>query len=207
MNLLKQSKNVLNVFLLGSAYCLLSTPIYAQMHKWVDAQGKIHFSDKPPPANAKPLQSKVEASSPSVVTTNLPPELAAPTKKNPVVLYTTATCGPCNDGRNLLKKNGIPFAEKTITSQDEVAKLKQISNDNQLPFLTINKSKFKGFDAEEWRSALNAAGYPDTNKLPKDFSYPKPEPLIKITDKNSKEPVDTSTQLTPNKASPTGIRF
>jgi hypothetical protein len=38
--------------LLGALW-LLSAPVTAQTYKWTDADGKIHYSDQPPPANAK----------------------------------------------------------------------------------------------------------------------------------------------------------
>lgn len=28
-------------------------PAYAQLYKWVDSNGKVHYSDKPPPSNVK----------------------------------------------------------------------------------------------------------------------------------------------------------
>jgi len=30
----------------------LAAPAYAQLYKWVDAEGKVHYSDQPPPATA-----------------------------------------------------------------------------------------------------------------------------------------------------------
>ena len=180
---------------------------HAQLYKWVDAQGKVHFSDKPPPATAKQVQNKGDtvSSAPSII--NLPPELAAAVKKNPVTLYTTTGCGPCNTARTFLKSNGVPFSEKTVTSNEDIAKLKQASGDTQLPVMIINKSKFQGYDVIEWREALSAAGYPETNKLPKDYVFPEPEPAVKLHPKNVKEVEDTSRILTPNKAPPSGIRF
>lgn len=38
--------------LIGGAW-LAATPAAAQTYKWKDADGKIHYSDQPPPANAK----------------------------------------------------------------------------------------------------------------------------------------------------------
>ncbi len=48
----------------------LALPAWAQLYKWVDAGGKVHYSDKPPPANAKKEQTL------NIRTT--PPEPAAP---------------------------------------------------------------------------------------------------------------------------------
>lgn len=32
---------------------LVSASAFAGLHKWVDAKGKVHYSDQPPPANAE----------------------------------------------------------------------------------------------------------------------------------------------------------
>jgi hypothetical protein len=42
--------------LLGGAW-LVVAPVGAQTYKWKDADGKIHYSDQPPPANAKEEQT------------------------------------------------------------------------------------------------------------------------------------------------------
>lgn len=33
--------------------CLLALPVCAELYKWTDENGKIHYSDQPPPANVK----------------------------------------------------------------------------------------------------------------------------------------------------------
>ncbi len=38
---------------------LVAAPVTAQTYKWTDADGKVHYSDQPPPANAKE-QSTIE---------------------------------------------------------------------------------------------------------------------------------------------------
>lgn len=48
-------RNLINGLLLamiGGAW-LVSAPVGAQTYKWTDADGKVHYSDQPPPANAK----------------------------------------------------------------------------------------------------------------------------------------------------------
>jgi len=39
--------------------CLLATPALGELYKWTDAEGKVHYSDQPPPPNVKqPLTIK-----------------------------------------------------------------------------------------------------------------------------------------------------
>jgi len=67
-------RNLINALLLamiGGAW-LVSAPAGAQTYKWTDADGKIHYSDQPPPANAKE-QTTVKSRKPSAPATSVSP--------------------------------------------------------------------------------------------------------------------------------------
>lgn len=55
------------------ALLFISLGVHAELNKWVDAKGKVHYSDEPPPANAKvepldiPKDDAVSASAASAV--------------------------------------------------------------------------------------------------------------------------------------------
>lgn len=164
---------------LTMAVCLFGQTAQAQLYKWVGPDGKVTYSDTPPPAGAKQLNTKA-ANAGGGSSVPLPADVAAAVAKNPVVLYTAPNCNPCNDGRALLKKRGVPFSEKTITSYEDGEKLKQISGQTSLPFLTISSTKFSGYSSTEWDQALSSAGYPESNKLPKDFKYAEAEPAAPL---------------------------
>lgn len=187
---------------------VLISHAHAQMYKWVDAKGKTVYSDTPPPANAKKLASKSMETSSSLSSVKLPPELQAAVSKNPVTFYSTSGCDACNAGRTMLKQNGIPFIEKTIKTNEDIDKLKQISGDSVLPLIFVNKSKFLGFDATEWRAALTAGGYPETSMLPKEYRYPEPQSISPAAGNDSKNgAARPSETILPRTTSPTGIRF
>lgn len=40
-------------WILAAALALLAAPAGADLYKWVDAQGRVHYSDKPPPNTAQ----------------------------------------------------------------------------------------------------------------------------------------------------------
>ncbi|MFZ6689200.1 glutaredoxin family protein [Undibacterium sp. SXout11W] len=153
--------------------CLLGATAQAQLYKSVGPDGKVTYSDKPPPANQKLVETKTIATSQDV--TNLPYELKLAASKNPVVIYTTSNCKPCSDGKNFLKGAGIPFLEKTVKTSADSDKLKQISGDIQLPFITIGGNKIHGYNQDEWKIAVTTAGYPDSNRLPASYVYPPAE--------------------------------
>jgi hypothetical protein len=70
---------------------------------------------------------------------------------------------------------GIPFAEKTVISNEDIARLREIGGDVQLPLLVIGRTTQKGFSTDSWDNVLSAAGYPETSKLPKSYRNPPAE--------------------------------
>jgi glutaredoxin len=166
---------------------LLAGSLQAQtVYRIVGPDGKISFSDQPPISTAS--QATNAKTGATVVGRNNPAlsyELQQVVNKYPVTLYTSADCGPCNAGRNLLMQRGVPFTERTISTELDGAALKQRAGETTLPFATIGQQQLKGFSDAEWVQYLEAAGYVVGNKLPAGYRNPEPAPLVAI----SKTPV------------------
>lgn len=154
-------------------FCALGAQ--AELYKWVGPDGKVTYSDVPPPNSAKQVEKKALAGA-AGGGPELPFELAEAARNHPVTLYTSAQCAPCDEGRKLLNARGIPFAEKTITTHEDLQKLLQAGGDKQLPTLFIGRGKHPGFNAGEWNTALTASGYPTSSKLPGGYQNPPAEP-------------------------------
>ena len=165
--------------LLSLILFVISIAAQAQVYKWVDADGKVTYSDVPPPKTAVKVESRTYAESAGSGVT-LPFELAQAVKSMPVTLYTSDNCTPCDDGRAFLKQNGIPFSEKTVNTNEDLEKLNALSGATQLPFLLIGRSKYKGLNYSDWRSSLSHAGYPESNLLPADYQFPAPVPAAPL---------------------------
>lgn len=157
-------------------------PLQAQqVYRIVGPDGKLTFSDRPPPASAS--NSRIsEANAPggtgSPPPAGLPFELRQVALKYPVVLYTGDNCAPCGAGRSLLTSRGVPFSEKTVTTAADTEALQRLSGEASLPFLTIGSQQLKGFSDAEWTQFLNAAGYPKSPVLPSSYRMPAPVPLV-----------------------------
>lgn len=166
---MKPSMKVSTKSSLGLALLLCAGAASAQMYKWVDANGKTHFTDTPPPASAKaaPIKGPVSATS----SADLPYSLANAVRTYPVVLWTTAPCPTCDSGRAYLKSRGIPFTEKTVTTGADEEKLKEAGGDGRLPLLTVGRSKLIGYQQGSWSDALAAAAYPERSMLPPNYQY------------------------------------
>ncbi|WP_221764480.1 glutaredoxin family protein [Methyloradius palustris] len=146
----------------------------AQVYKWKDAQGNMHYSDTPP-MDVKNIETKnVKA---NVVDTDAQPfatKLAA--EKNPVSLYSFTGCGePCTKAQAYLDKRGIPYALKN-TDEDKAA-LQKLTGSLQVPVLVVgSKIPKRGFLEESWASLLDEAGYPKDNPLAAIKKPAKPVP-------------------------------
>lgn len=199
------------------ALCMLAVtlPTHAQVFKWVGPDGKVHYGDTPPPPSAVKAQPRTVAA-PSIASGSvaLPYELAEAMKKNPVTLYSSANCKPCDTGRKLLTSRGVPFSEKTVRTSEDVEHLQEISGDSQLPVLMVGRQKHQGFAMNEWEESLTAAGYPTTNRLPKAYRNPPPQaaaPLKEnpVQETSASEPAATPLPEPPAPAgdAPPGFRF
>jgi glutaredoxin len=151
----------------------------AQMYKWTDAQGTVHYTDTPPPQQRASQASQIGApSAPAATPSSLPYELARAVKANPVTLYTTAqsACGGCDQGRALLHARGVPYTEKTVNTGEDNEQLRKLSGQLELPLLVVGSRKVAGFQDAAWQDALTAAAYPRSAQLPPGYQYAAPEP-------------------------------
>ena len=199
---------------------LLATGVSAQgVYRVVGPDGKVTYSDQPPPAsaNARPVGGASAAGSSSAA---LPSELRQASGRYPVTLYAGADCAPCDSGRNFLVARGIPFAEKTVASGDDIAAFKRLSGAASLPLLTVGAQHLKGYSESEWTQYLDAAGYPKKSVLPASYRRAAPTALVETapvaaapaaprdTGVERKRPAEpTETPVTPPVDNPGGIRF
>jgi glutaredoxin len=178
--------SVLLVLLLGGV--AFAPPAFAQ-YKYVDPSGRVTYSDLPPPPTARVVEQKKLGAS-TAPTPTLPFEVQQAVSKYPVTIYTGEKCVPCDDGRNYLRNRGVPFEEKTVSSNDDIALFKQQSPDGTAPVLMVGSRKSIGFSQTAWSSLLDNAGYPQTSALPRDYQNPAPTSMSP----NTRPPAENVTQ-------------
>jgi glutaredoxin len=198
---------------------LLAAPAFAQgVYRIVGPDGKVTFSDQPPPSAAtRPVGNTTAGASAAGAGAQLPFELRQVSGRYPVTLYTSRDCAPCNSGRNLLNARGIPYTEKTIETPQDGEALKRLSGEASLPFLTIGSQQIKGYSDTEWTQFLNAAGYPRQSVLPSNYVRPAATPLVAVRAEGAAAPTTAQSApgpaapaeipVTPPAQNPAGIRF
>lgn len=189
------------------------------VYRIVGPDGRVTFSDRPPPAADARAVGSTGASSAPDSTAQLPFQLRQVVARYPVTLYTAKECAPCNSGRNLLNARGIPYTEKLIDTPEDGDALKRLSGEASLPFLTIGGQQIKGYSDTEWTQFLDAAGYPKTSALPGNYRRPAPAPLVAAkpvaappvagapANTTAAPPRPAEVPVVPTVNNPAGIRF
>jgi glutaredoxin len=132
----------------------------AQLYQWKDAQGRMMYSDQPPPASVKNAQQKSFKG--NLIETGESYATKTARERSPITLYATTACGaPCDQGRKLLTDRGAPFSSKDPQASPEAqAELKTLTDKLSVPVLVVGREKIDGFEAGQWNAALDRAGYP-----------------------------------------------
>jgi glutaredoxin len=199
--------------LVAMSLALASGVIHAQqMYKWKDAEGVVHYSDTPPPAKEKKVEVKDFSAPAMTPAVPLPYALAQAVKSNPVTLYTTPNCGPCDQARKALFDRGVPFSEKTVGSDADRARLTAAGGQDTVPFIVVGRKTLAGYGSAELQAALTEATYPLTKRLPAGYQNPPVQPAAPAAapvPKSTPRPDELERITTPAAPppSPTGIRF
>jgi len=181
-----------SVLFIVLAVALGAAQAQQKLYRWVDDNGNVNVTDTPPPLGAKKVEEKTYGGGANTAASVY--ALRDAQEKFPVALYTAPSCKePCAQARAALNKRGVPFEEvqvwnaetnaklKEISQSNEVtvstgtsfdceisfnAKLKEISQSNEVPVLTVGRSVQKGFEQSAYDSLLDSAGYPRAGLLP-----------------------------------------
>jgi glutaredoxin len=147
---------ILTAILIGTA----STPLAAaQLYQWKDAQGRMVYSDQPPPPSIRNAQQKSFKG--SVIEGGESYAAKTAREKYPVTLYASACGAPCDQARQLLADRGIPFSNKDPQASPEAqADLQKLTGRLSVPVLVVGSDKIDGFETGQWQAALDRAGYP-----------------------------------------------
>ncbi|WP_163831169.1 glutaredoxin family protein [Spartinivicinus ruber] len=137
---------------------LLVSTANAEIYRWVDKNGKVHFSDKKP--QHKP------ASTIDINQTNTyqnielkplgPSSVKSSNKRNRgVVMYSAEWCGYCKVARNYFQSNKIPFKEYDIDKNEKARQEYQELGGKGVPLILVGKKKMSGFTQQRFESLYN----------------------------------------------------
>ncbi len=138
----------------------------AELYRWVDADGKVHYSDEPQPANVKQVETKkITGGKPGEAP--LPYALQQAVKNFPVMLYSSECGNACTRARQFLAKRGVPYTAMDATQPAVQEELKKLTGGVlAVPVLKVGREALRGFEEGKWNTSLDVAGYPQTAVVP-----------------------------------------
>jgi glutaredoxin len=137
-------------FILFVSIWLIAGPVSAEIYKWTDEKGYVHYSDKKP-ENQEVTELKFKIASYDTVsygTVSHDTERAnsnkADTKKN-VVIYSASWCGVCKKAKTYFRRNGIPFTEYDIEKGTRAKRMYKKLGATGVPVIIVGRKRMNGF--------------------------------------------------------------
>lgn len=129
------------VLLLGITW-LMPGVAMAEVYKWIDENGKIHFSDqKPDGLKSETLDIQVNTF------TSVSYDLSIFDTGGKVIMYSTSWCGYCKKAKRYFKKNNIPFTEYDIETNSKARRQYKKMGATGVPVILVGKKRMNGFSA------------------------------------------------------------
>ena len=147
------------------------------LYRSVEPNGQVTYSDRLPGGAAVRQANVGEKVSPAGGGAQLPYELAQARQKFPVTLYSGNDCHVCVSARGLLVRRGVPYIERTVSTEADLKAMREMFGDTSIPVLTVGRQHIRGIEEGEWNRNLDAAGYPKTSMLPSTWRNAAPTPL------------------------------
>lgn len=152
---------------------LLAFSAQAGIYQWRDAQGHLHFGDKPAPhLNAQPVEMKpLNTMTPVTIPKDLfnaprsdrrtAKPIALPRlNRGSVLMYTTPTCVFCGQAKDYMKRKGIPYQERDITASPSAREEFVAYGGRGVPLLLIGTArgteKMSGFSEARFASVYGS---------------------------------------------------
>ncbi len=154
---------------------LTSSPGRAEIYKWTDAEGNVHFADTPSVnTRAKPVELKSTINSYSGST--LPKfEYTPRNDKTPahtngnnklprlqprqVIMYSAEWCGFCKKAKAYFKQKGIAYSERDIDKSTQAKKEYQSLGGGGIPLILVGNKRgtqrLSGFSTARFDAAYH----------------------------------------------------
>ena len=149
-----------------ACFSLISVSAHSQVFKWTDAQGRVHYGDKPPPnRSAEDISDKITINSftGTEVTTNdffdaVEEARAEKARNKPkrVVMYSAVWCGVCKKAKRYFQQNRIPFKEYDVETSEKGKKDYARMKGRGVPIILVGKTRMNGFSATRFQQMYQA---------------------------------------------------
>jgi glutaredoxin len=117
----------------------------AEIYKWTDDKGHIHYSDKKP-ENQEVMEVEFKITTYDTVSyEDVGYETAKVDTKKNVVLFSASWCGACKKAKTYFRRNGIPFTEYDIEKGTRAKMLYKEMGATGVPVIIVGRKRMNGF--------------------------------------------------------------
>jgi hypothetical protein len=153
----------LRIALIAAVACVFAANAVAQnqqVYRYVDKDGRVVYSDRGPPTDARDVQSKRLRG--NVIENNEMPIASQQAQERfPVTLYSFDCGEVCRQGEALLNRRGVPYSGVNVETPEGAEQLSKMTGELRAPVLQVGDRTFiKGYSEAQWNKALDEAGYP-----------------------------------------------
>jgi glutaredoxin len=145
--------------LLLALFAALSLPALAQVYKWTDSTGKVHYGDQPPEDTAtqrvkvdiRSYDGPVQVTDWAAIIRKKSPSAAAPQS---IVMYSTTWCGHCKRARSFFAANGIRYNDIDVEASEAGRREFAELGGGGVPLILVNGKAMRGFSEASMRALL-----------------------------------------------------
>ncbi len=131
---------------------LLAGAVHAKIYRWIDEDGRVHMSDKPPRTGTadevKVIVNVISSPKLPAKTTN-PHKSVAANKK--VIMYGAKWCGVCVRAKRYFNANNIPFTEYDIDKSKKGRRDYERLGGGGVPIILVGKHRLQGFSVSSFQ--------------------------------------------------------
>ncbi|MDP1654201.1 MAG: glutaredoxin family protein [Rhodocyclaceae bacterium] len=139
---------------------LTSQVAVAQPYKWIDAQGRTHYGDRPPAeAKARPVAAAINTYSGTPVLNASGKPAPSALQREALVIYTTPSCGYCQSAKAHMSQRGIPYTERDVTISESYEREFRQKGGRGVPLIVAGSRTLNGYSHESLEALLKGAGY------------------------------------------------
>jgi glutaredoxin len=126
--------------------CALTSMANAEVYRWTDEHGRIHFGDRPPAGTAtEQVQVHINTYSAPQIVSRPSDRNVKPTKRESVVMYSASWCGVCKRAATYFRAKGIPYRDYDVeTSAKGRADFKRLGG-RGVPIILVGEARMNGF--------------------------------------------------------------
>lgn len=139
----RNNQHIIFALLMGLA---LPSVVFSEIYRWVDDNGKFHFTDKPPVSHSSE-QVKLRINTYDAVTY----DTSSFDVGKRVVMYSASWCGVCKKAKRYFVENGIQFTEydieKSVKGKVEFKKL----GAKGVPVILVGNRRMNGFSIDGFK--------------------------------------------------------